>query len=174
MLLFCQLSWDDAAEGAGRVVEAFASDVMKPVSHTPMVERFYSELYGSIASAHFDLSTEQVQDKVEDPVVMHFLVWSRIMLYEIYAPSYHPFQDFIDFVYGRSWFESLAVLTVALRGQPLVRPGLPRLLPTLPRLGFHLTLLLPLNLSPRTDKTSRATTHALQALPRTSAQPTKL
>lgn len=100
-----ELFWDDAAEGAGRVVEAFASEVMKPVSHTPMVERFYSELYDSIASAHFDLSTEQVQDKVEDPVVMHFLVWSCIMLYEIYAPSYHPFQDLIDFVYGRSWFE---------------------------------------------------------------------
>ncbi|GHA21090.1 hypothetical protein [Streptomyces olivaceoviridis] len=68
----------------------------------------------------------------------------------------------------------LSVLPVLLRGTSLMGPRLPFLFPAPSGLGFYLTLVLTLRLRPDTDKTSRATTHALQALPRTSAQPTKL
>ncbi|MFE7274407.1 hypothetical protein, partial [Streptomyces sp. NPDC057623] len=47
-----------------------------------------------------------------------------------------------------------------------VSPRLPSFLPALSRLSFHLALLLTLHLSPDADQTSRATTHALPALPR--------
>ncbi len=53
-----------------------------------------------------------------------------------------------------------------LSSEPLVSPRLPSFLPALSRLGFHLALLLTLHLSPDADQTSRATTHALPALPR--------
>jgi hypothetical protein len=60
----------------------------------------------------------------------------------------------------------LPVLAVALGGSLLVDPRLPFLLPLPSGLGLQLALLLSLHLSPDADKTSRATTHVLQALPK--------
>ncbi len=65
-------------------------------------------------------------------------------------------------------------LLVALRDMPLIGVGLPRVLPLLPGLGLPLALLLPLHLGPDADESARATTHVLQALPRTPASPTEL
>ncbi|MFF1448912.1 hypothetical protein ACFVYF_12285 [Streptomyces sp. NPDC058274] len=61
----------------------------------------------------------------------------------------------------------LPVLAMALGSSPLVGPRLLGFLTPLSGFGFQLALLLPLHLSPHADNTSRATTHALQALPRT-------
>lgn len=58
---------------------------------------------------------------------------------------------------------------MALGSSPLVGPRLLFLLSPLFGFGFQLALLLPLRFSPDADKTSRATTHVLQALPRTLA-----
>ncbi|MFH9732753.1 NACHT domain-containing protein [Streptomyces sp. NPDC017260] len=99
-----ELLWYDDIEDAGEIVKRFATDVMRPVQRTPYTDRFYSDLYEAVASGHLDLSTEQVQEKAADPIVMQFLVWSCLALYEIYAPSYHPFHDLVDFSYGKSWF----------------------------------------------------------------------
>ncbi len=68
----------------------------------------------------------------------------------------------------------LSKLPMLLSGKSLTGPHLPCLFSAPPGLGFHLPLVLTLHFCPGTDETSRATTHALQALPRTSAQPTEL
>ncbi|MFD5075324.1 hypothetical protein [Streptomyces sp. NPDC058371] len=61
----------------------------------------------------------------------------------------------------------LPVLAMTLGSSPLVGPRLLRFLSPLSGFGFPLALLLPLHLGPHADGTSRATTHVLQALPRT-------
>ncbi|MGW7383591.1 hypothetical protein [Streptomyces sp. NPDC054794] len=63
----------------------------------------------------------------------------------------------------------LAVLAVALGGSPLIGARLLLLLSPPSGFGFQLALLLALHLGPDADETSRATTHVLQALPRTLA-----
>ncbi|MDX3498407.1 hypothetical protein ACKI1I_32770 [Streptomyces turgidiscabies] len=63
----------------------------------------------------------------------------------------------------------LSVFAVTLSGSPLVGPRFLFVLSPTAGFGFQLPLLLPLHLGPDADGTSRATTHVLQALPRTGA-----
>lgn len=100
-----ELLWSDDFEDAGEIVKLFAVDVMKPVQRTPYTDSFYNNLFEAVAAGHFNLSAEEVQEKSHDPIIMNFLAWSCLTLYEIYAPSYHPFHDLVDFAYGREWFE---------------------------------------------------------------------
>lgn len=58
---------------------------------------------------------------------------------------------------------------MALGSSPLVGPRLLFLLSTASGFSFQLALLLPLHLSPDPDRTTRATTHVPQALPKTGA-----
>ncbi|XUL89448.1 NACHT domain-containing protein [Streptomyces galilaeus] len=108
------LLWSDGTEGAGKITRTFAPDVMHSGQRRNGKERFYDSIFGTLSFNHSDLSAEQVQERSGDPVVMHFLVWSSLLLYEIYAPSYHPFHDLIDFTYGRDWFNR--VITTRLYG----------------------------------------------------------
>jgi hypothetical protein len=99
---------DEAEEhhDAGRITAAFGASLRTGL---PQVNgTFLSTVFARIGEDAAGPAVDKLTEATQNPGIRDALLWACCALFEVTAPTYHPFHKHVGFVHGQPWFDRVS------------------------------------------------------------------